>query len=235
VGGMGIAELFIRISTGFIVLFTLARIMGRKEISQMTFFNFVSAIAIGSIAANLVVSQNLSIRNGVLALTGWTVFTLLMDYIDINSKKARKVTTGDPIIVIKEGKIVERSLKKSRLDIDALKTMLRQKNIFSLAEVDYAIFETNGKLSVMPKEPKKPLTKSDMNKVNTSNIVVPLPTEVITDGIVLTNNLRKLKLDQKWLEKQLQHAGVKSAADVFYAEVQQDGTLFMDNRDNLIH
>jgi len=228
-------ELIVRISLGFIVLFILARIMGRKEISQMTFFNFVSAIAIGSIAANLAVNQNLSIQNGVLALAGWTAFTLVMDLIDIKSKKARKVTTGDPITVIKEGKIVERALKKSRLDIDALKTMLRQKNIFSLADVDYAIFETNGNLSVMPKEPKQPLTKSDMNKVNPSKKMVPLPTEVITDGMVLTNNLTKLKLDQAWLDQQLQQAGIKSASDVFYAEVQQDGTLFTDNRDNLIH
>lgn len=228
-------ELIVRISLGFIVLFILARIMGRKEISQMTFFNFVSAIAIGSIAANLAVNQNLSIQNGVFALAGWTAFTLVMDLIDIKSKKARKVTTGDPITVIKEGKIVERALKKSRLDIDALKTMLRQKNIFSLADVDYAIFETNGNLSVMPKEPKQPLTKSDMNKVNPSKKMVPLPTEVITDGMVLTNNLTKLKLDQAWLDQQLQQAGIKSASDVFYAEVQQDGTLFTDNRDNLIH
>lgn len=232
---MEIPELIVRISLGFIVLFILARIMGRKEISQMTFFNFVSAIAIGSIAANLAVNQNLSIQNGVLALAGWTAFTLVMDLIDIKSKKARKVTTGDPITVIKEGKIVERALKKSRLDIDALKTMLRQKNIFSLADVDYAIFETNGNLSVMPKEPKQPLTKSDMNKVNPSKKMVPLPTEVITDGMVLTNNLTKLKLDQAWLDQQLQQAGIKSASDVFYAEVQQDGTLFTDNRDNLIH
>ena len=232
---MEIPELIVRISLGFIVLFILARIMGRKEISQMTFFNFVSAIAIGSIAANLAVNQYLSIQNGVLALAGWTAFTLVMDLIDIKSKKARKVTTGDPITVIKEGKIVERALKKSRLDIDALKTMLRQKNIFSLADVDYAIFETNGNLSVMPKEPKQPLTKSDMNKVNPSKKMVPLPTEVITDGMVLTNNLTKLKLDQAWLDQQLQQAGIKSASDVFYAEVQQDGTLFTDNRDNLIH
>jgi uncharacterized membrane protein YcaP (DUF421 family) len=232
---MAISELLIRILLGFIVLFTLARSLGRKEISQMTFFNFVSAIAIGSIAANLVVNQNLSIRNGILALAGWAAFTLIMDIFDIKSKMARKITTGDPIIVIKEGKIVERSLKKSRLDIDALKAMLRQKNIFSLADVDYAIFESNGKLSVMPKEPKQPITKSDMNKVSTTKKLVPFPTEVITDGLVLTNNLSKLKLNQEWLEQQLKQAGVQSPSDVFYAEVQQDGTLFMDNRDNVIH
>jgi uncharacterized membrane protein YcaP (DUF421 family) len=174
-------ELIIRIAIGFVVLFTMTRITGRKEVSQMTFFNFTSAIAIGSIAANLVVSPNTSIRNGVIALAGWTAFTLIMDVIDIKSKEARKVTTGDPIIVIKEGKIVERALRKIRLDVDALNAMLRQKNIFSQADVDYAIFETNGKLSVMPKETKQPLTKSDMT-IMTQTKQYPLPTEVITDG-----------------------------------------------------
>lgn len=231
---MDIPELIIRIAIGFIVLFALTRFLGRKEISQMTFFNFVSAIAIGSITANLVVNQNLSITKGVLALIGWSAFTLLMDYIDIKSKKARKVITGDPIAVIKEGKIVERALSNSRLDIDSLKAMLRQNSIFSIADVNYAIFETNGKLSVMPKEPKQPLTKSDMNKVSSTK-KVPIPTEVITDGRVLSDNLSKLHLDEKWLEQQLKQAGVNSASDVFYAEVQQDGTLFTDSKQNLLH
>ncbi|MBY0095857.1 YetF domain-containing protein [Mesobacillus maritimus] len=231
---MNILELITRIAIGFVVLFTMTRIMGRKEVSQMTFFNFTSAIAIGSIAANLVVSPNTSIRNGVIALAGWTAFTLLMDVIDIKSKEARKVTTGDPIIVIKEGKIVERALRKSRLDVDALNAMLRQKNIFSLADVDYAIFETNGKLSVMPKETKQPLTKSDMN-IMTQTKQYPLPTEVITDGRILSNNLSKLNLDEKWLEQQLQNAGVNSVSDVFFAQVQQDGTLLIDAKNNLLH
>jgi uncharacterized membrane protein YcaP (DUF421 family) len=231
---MGFWELIIRIAIGFLVLFTLTRIIGRKEVSQMTFFNFTSAIAIGSIAANLVVNSNLSIRHGILALAGWSVFTLLMDLIDIKSKEARKVTTGDPIIVIKEGKIVERALRKSRLDVDALNAMLRQKNIFSLADVNYAFFETNGNLSVLPKETKQPLTKSDMN-IMTQTKQYPLPTEVITDGRILSSNLSKLNLDEQWLEQQLQNAGVDSVSDVFFAQVQQDGTLFIDSKNNMLH
>ena len=95
---MEFTELLLRIAIGFFVLFTLTRILGRKEISQMTFFNFVSAIAIGSIGANLVVNQNLSIRNGVMALVGWAIFTFIMDLIDIKSKALRKVVTGNPVV-----------------------------------------------------------------------------------------------------------------------------------------
>ena len=110
---MEVSQVLIRIFVAFVTLFTLTRIMGRKEISQMTFFNFASAIAVGSIAANLSVNSNLSIRNGVIALVGWTAFTLTIAYIDIKFKKARKITTGEPIIVIKEGKVMENSLRST--------------------------------------------------------------------------------------------------------------------------
>ncbi|SDL93168.1 DUF421 domain-containing protein [Sediminibacillus halophilus] len=231
---MDIMELILRVSISFLVLYVLTRIMGRKEISQMTFFNFVSAIAIGSITANLVANQNFSLRNGVLALVGWAAFTLILDLIDIKSKRARKVVTGSPITVVKEGKIIEDAMQQSRLDLDSLKAMLREKNVFSLKDVDYAVFETNGKLSVMKKQDKQSVTKNDM-MVGSQQTTYPIATEVITDGRILSKNLAKLDLDNAWLEQQLQQAGVDSVKDVFYAEVQQDGSLFIDSKDNLLH
>lgn len=232
---MELSELIIRLVIAFFVLFVLTRIMGRKEISQMTFFNFVSAIAIGSITATLAVSQNLSIRNGVIALVGWAAFTLIMAFVDIKSKSARKITTGEPIIVIKEGKIMEDALRKTRLDMDSLNSMLRQKDVFSLKDVEYAIFETSGNLSVMKKENKQPVTKEDLS-IPVPYKLYPTATEVISDGTINTNNLSRLNLDQKWLEQQLKSAGVNSVSEVFFAEVQTDGSLYIDNKDDqLLH
>lgn len=228
---MDIMELILRIAIGFVVLFGLARIMGRKEISQMTFFNFASAIAIGSLAANLVVSNALSMRNGIIALTGWALFTLLMDKVDINSKRARKMLNGDPMIVVKNGMIVDDAMRKSRLDIDSLKAMLRKKDIFSLAEVDQAVFETDGKLSVLKKESNLPITKGDMN-IPPSVKKYPAATEVIADGRIISNNLEKLHLDENWLRQKLEEAGIQSASDVFYAEVLQNGILYTDLKDH---
>ncbi|MFC4556853.1 DUF421 domain-containing protein [Virgibacillus kekensis] len=233
---MELSELLLRVIVAFVVLFTLARIMGRKEISQMTFFNFVSSIAIGTIAGTLAVSQNLSIQNGLLALAGWAVFTLIMGFIDIKSKAARKVTTGSPLIVIKDGNIMEDALRKARLNIDALNSLLRQKNAFSVADVEYAIFETSGKLSVMKKEAKQPVTKGDMNALSATPNVYPVATEVIADGVPNKQNLSKLNLDMEWLDQQLKNAGGKELSQVFYAEVQQDGTLHIDSKDDsMIH
>ncbi|RUL51294.1 YetF domain-containing protein [Lysinibacillus antri] len=228
---MTLSELIIRLLIAFIVLFVVTRIMGRKEISQMTFFNFVSAIAIGSIAASLAIGSNVSIRNGVIALVGWAVFTLIMGFIDIKSKNARKVTTGEPIIVIKEGKIMEDALRKTQLDMDSLNSMLRQKDVFSLNDVDYAFFETSGNLSVMKKENKQPVTKGDLHIPKQSKIY-PTATEVVSDGVINTNNLTRLNLDNEWLEQQLKNAGVNSVSEVFFAEVQPDGSLYIDNKDD---
>lgn len=228
---MELSELFLRLVLAFVVLFIMTRIMGRKEISQITFFNFVSAIAIGSITANFAVNSNISMQNGVLAIAGWGIFTLMMAFIDIKFKSARKITTGEPIIIIKDGSIMENSLRKTRLDMDSLSAMLREKDVFSLKDVDYAIFETSGKLSVLKKENKLPLTKGDMN-IPIPYKVYPTATGVISDGIVNSNNLSRLHLDNNWLEDQLRNAGINSLSEVFYAEVQPDGSLYIDSKDD---
>lgn len=232
---MPIPELLLRITITFFSLFVLARIMGRKEISQITFFNFISAIAIGSVSANLAVNQNLSIQNGLIALVCWTIFTLLMDLIDIKSKFARKITTGDPVVVVKEGKIVENALRKSRLDIDSLNAMLRQQSVFSMAEVDFAFFETNGKLSVLKKENKQTVKKSDMNLLTNHTNKFPIATQVISDSILLRKNLKKLKINEDWVHEQLRKQDIESLSAVFYAEVQQDGSLFVDLKKDMVH
>ncbi|WP_226674641.1 DUF421 domain-containing protein [Mesobacillus jeotgali] len=228
-------ELILRIAVGFIVLLSMARWTGRKEISQMTFFNLVSAIAFGSIAAALVVNPSVSIINGIIALLGWAAVTVLTDQIHLKSKKARKLLMGDPVIVIKKGEILEDALKQTRLDTDSLQARLREKSIFSLSDVDYAIFETDGKLSVMKKEPKQAVTKSDLNIAMSKGDFVPLSTELVADGQVNDKNLAKMNKDQTWLDDQLQHAGIQSIDDVFYAEVQPDGNLYIDKREDFLH
>lgn len=232
---MTIFELSLRIILAFVTLLVLTRLMGRKELSQMTFFNFVSGIAIGTIGASLAIDSTLSIRNGLLALAGWSAITIALGFIDIKSKKARVLVEGQPRILIKQGKIMEDELRKVRLDTDALNSLLREKSIFSISEVDYAIFETDGKLSIMKKEPQQPLTKSDMGIQQTKPKVYPLATEVIADGIINISNLEKLNLTTQWLEQQLQSSGIHSVSDVFYAEVQKDGSLYIDHNNDVLH
>ncbi|MCM3796467.1 DUF421 domain-containing protein [Priestia megaterium] len=231
---MNILEIVIRVAISFLVLLVLTRIMGRKEISQMTFFNFVSAITIGTLSGALVTDQTLSMGNGLIALLAWSIFTITIGLMTIKSKKTRQIIDGEPVIVIKNGKIMEDALRKVRLDMDSLTASIREKDIFSLMDVEYAIFETDSKLSIMKKENKLPLTKSDMNIDKPKKDLFPLATEVIVDGVINTNNLAKLNLDRKWLYEKLQQLGVQSISEVFYAEIQKNGQLFIDTKNDAI-
>ncbi|WP_338472359.1 DUF421 domain-containing protein [Niallia sp. XMNu-256] len=232
---MTIPELILRLAIAFVTLLFLTRLMGRKEISQMTFFNFISAISIGHIGGSLAIDASLTITNGLLALIAWTAFTIFISILDLKSQKLRVAIEGEPRILVKKGKIMEDELRKVRLDIDALNTLLRKKNVFSLSEVNYAIFETDGTLSVMKKESKQPLTKGDLN-INQKNAhVFPISTSVISDGKIKEENLEKLNLNRQWLENQLKDHGINSITDVFYAEIQKDGTLYIDPKNDALH
>ncbi|WP_330994750.1 DUF421 domain-containing protein [Rossellomorea vietnamensis] len=232
-----IIELSFRLILSFLLLLTLTRIMGRKEISQMTFFNFVSAIAIGTLGASLAIDSTISVRNGVIALAGWTIFTVVMGYVDLKSKAFRKAVEGVPRVVVRKGEIMDAELSKARLDLDALNVMLRKKNVFSIKEVDYAIFETDGTLSVMKKEKHQPLTKGDQQTFKSpgSTHQVALPTSVIEDGKVVVNNLTELHLNEVWLKEQLASQGITDMEDVFYAEIQKDGTLAIDRYHDIVN
>ncbi|MBM6618193.1 YetF domain-containing protein [Bacillus suaedaesalsae] len=232
---MNVTELLLRMTLSFLVLLTLTRIMGRQEISQNTFFNFVSAITIGTIGGSLVINQNLSKSNGVIALVGWTIFTLVMEFIDLKSKKARDLIEGQPVIVIKEGQILEKQMKKTRLDVNTLNAMLREKSIFSLAEVNYAIFETDGKLSVLKKDEKQPMTQGDLKGTVEKQKQIPIPTSVIEDGQFSKQNLQKLNLNEEWVIQRLSEQGIESISEVFYAKIQQDGSLYIDKRHDVLH
>jgi uncharacterized membrane protein YcaP (DUF421 family) len=228
---MSILELSFRLILTFLTLLILTRIMGRKEISQMTFFNFVSAIALGTLGASLAIDSTLSIRNGLLALGGWTLFTLVTGFIDLKSRGFRKAVEGSPRVVIREGNVLDHELKKLRLDLNALNVLLRKKNVFSIKDVDYAIFETDGTLSVLKKEAKQALTKEVRMKAVSSIKQYPIPIPIIEDGRYNEKHLQQYNIQKEWVDQQLHQQGVDSSSNVFYAELQTDGTIFIDKMD----
>ncbi|RSL32365.1 DUF421 domain-containing protein [Salibacterium salarium] len=230
---MSVTELSLRVVFSFLALLILTRLMGRKELRQLTFFNFVSGIAIGSIAADLVANEEFSIRNGMLALAGWTVLTIVMGLFDIKSKSFRLLMEGQPVILIKNGEIIQKSLRQVRLDLQALKALLRQKNAFSMSEVEYAILETDGNLSVLKKENQQPATKQDTKSASNQSPSAFLATEVISDGKLNQQNIDKLHLEKDWILTQIQQNGLSRVSDVFYAELQKDGSLYVNEKEDV--
>ncbi len=219
-------ETLLRTTLAFIVLLILARLMGKKQISQLTFFHYVTGITIGSIAAEIAGQQETPFVDGLIAMVWWAALTLLMSYIALKSKRARVILDDQPTIIMWEGRIVEEAMKKERLHLNDLNMMLREQNIFSIKDVQYAILETNGNLSVLKKAGLETSTKKDVNAPVTEPKYIP--TEIISDGKIVKKNLTELNLTEEWVYDQLKKQGIGKVELVFYAEIQMDGSLHVD-------
>jgi uncharacterized membrane protein YcaP (DUF421 family) len=224
---MNIIEVLVKVVISFAILLLLTRIMGKKQTGHLTYFNYITGITIGALAAAITIDPSIDMVDGLVSLIGWSFLTYLLSYINLKSSKARTILNDQPTILIKNGMILEKTMASARLNMDNLSMLLREKNIFSINEVDYAILEPNGQLSVLKKVDQQNVTKKDLQVMTVKPLY--LPTKIIVDGKIMSDNLRALHLNQSWLEKQLQQSGV-SLPDVFYAEIQSDGTLYIDKR-----
>lgn len=224
---MNFIEVLIKVVISFSVLLLMTRIMGKRQIGHLTYFNYITGITIGAVAAAITIDPRIELSDGLISLIGWSTLTYLISYINLKSPKARTILDDEPTILIKNGKILEKTMASLRLNIDDLNMLLREKNIFSTNEVDYAILEPNGQLSVLKKVDQQTVTRKDLHITTVKPIYIP--TKVIVEGKIIVHNLQELNLSQLWLEKQLQQAGV-SLQDIFYAEIQSDGSLYIDKK-----
>ncbi|MBM7623392.1 DUF421 domain-containing protein [Sporohalobacter salinus] len=209
-----IFEIIIQTLLAFFAILFYTRILGKQQIGELSFHDYVNGITFGSIAATMTTDFNQRTWQYLLGLTLFAALTFLMQMIVVRSRRARKVIQGEPIVLIHNGKILENNMKKSRFNLQDLTAQLRQKDIFNLKEVEYAILESNGDLSVMPKPEHKSVTVQDMGlRVSPESI----PTEIITDGKLLLPNLKQHGLSKTWIKKQLKAYEIANIEDVFMA------------------
>lgn len=218
----------LRTLIGFFILLLLTRVLGKKQLSQMTIFTYITGIALGNIAGDMVVHRDIKLIDGVTGLILWALLTLGIEQLSLKSSKARVLLDGEPTIVIKNGKILEKAMASSKLNMDDLSMLLRDKNVFSVREVEYAILEPNGKISVLKKQEEENVTKKDLQIPLNQRLYIP--TELVVDGKIVTRNLKELSLSQDWLENQLKLSGVQSVEEVFFAELQSDGSVYVDKK-----
>lgn len=208
-------EILIRTVAALVLLLIIAKVLGKQTISNMTFHDFVTSITLGAIAANLAFNEKLNWSFMTLALVVFTATSYLLSVLALKNPKWRKWVSGAPTVIIENGKILEDNMKKVRYTLDSLNQSLREKGIFDIEEVSYAMLEDHGKLSVLKKEPFQPLTRRDLDKMSTG-ASPSFPVELIMDGKVMENNLHSSGLTRQWLEKELAGKG-KRVSDVFYA------------------
>lgn len=206
-----------------VLLFAIAKLMGHKQLAQMDFFDYISGITIGSIAAELAAESDTPVRP-LVALIVYGAIAVVLSIITHKFPRARKYINGTPTIIINSGKLYRQNLKKAKLDLSELMLLCREQGYFHLQDIQTAVFEHNGKLSILPVSTARPTTPADLQ-------LQPPPeqidTEVIMDGRVMGENLQRLGLDRNWLDKQLRKNGYKSADHIFLAVCDSNHELLI--------
>lgn len=223
-------EIIIRSFLAFSILLVGARLLGKQTISQMNVLDFIIAISIGAITANLSFNLSVKIHHSILAFSIFVAVSILTSYISLKSYRARNWITGNPTVVIENGKILEKNMRKARYNLNELNQLLREREIFNIEEVLYAIVETNGKMNVLKKPEYQGVTKQDIKAPLIKN---RLPIELIMDGKILDKNLTDNHIQEKWLLKELNKRNLKQT-DVFYAVISATNKLFINTYHNQV-
>ena len=192
-------------------LFVVTKIMGHKQISQLDFFDYVSGITIGSIGAELATELEAP-HKPLVALIFYCSVSVALDMLTSKYPKTRKYVNGTPTILMCNGKLYRDNLKKAKLDLSEFLLLCREQGYFELADIETAVFEHNGRLSVLPRSASRPVTRDDMGiSVKRAEI----GTEIIMDGRIMGENLRRIGRDAKWLNALLRAQGYKEAKEIF--------------------
>ena len=187
-----------------IILFFITKMMGKKQISELNFFDYIVGITIGSIAADISLDIEKNMIAGIAALFIYGFISYIISFVSIKSILARRFFIGVPTVLVEKGKIIESGLKKSKIDVNDLLMVARENGYFNLDEIDYALMEVNGNISFLPKEKEKPVTKKDI-KIKCSN--EGLTVNAIIDSKYMANNMKAINKDKEWLDHELKVNG----------------------------
>ena len=220
-----ICEIGIQTLLAFFSIWFITRILGRKQIAQLTVYEYINGITFGSIAATLATDLNQRTWHHLIGLFLFGILTWGMSYISFKNDGINQLLQGEPVIVIEDGKILEKNLKRCLYSINDLLEQLRLEKIFDIKEVKYAIVETNGALSVMKYEHLEVPTVQDLGLVTSPK--APF-CSIILDGKIIKDNMRLMKIDEDWLFMQLKAKGIQDIKEVMYAAVNQQKEIYID-------
>ncbi len=201
-----IIETIVRGLISLITLFLITKLMGKKQISELSLFDYVMGISIGNFAAEITTNMDNQFINGIVAIVLFGVVAYIISKITMKSIKLRKFFMGVPTIIIQNGKLLENGLKKAKIDVNDLLEECRTNGYFDLSDIEFAIMEANGNVSFLPKGENKPLTIKDMNlKAEKQGLCA----NVIIDGKIMDKNLSNINKNKKWLDNELKVKGKK--------------------------
>lgn len=214
-----IYNLTIELVIGFFALLIITKALGKTQINQITPFEFISSLVLGELVGNAVYDKDINTFYILYAVCLWALLLYIIEIITEKFKGTRSFFEGKPSIIIRNGQIDFNELKKEKIDINELQSLLRSKDTFSIREIQYAILERNGSISVLKKSKYENPTNEDLNL---SEKPVYLPVSFILDGEVLWDNVHACGFDEKWIEKQMHANKITKIEEVFYAEWKKD-------------
>lgn len=206
--------LIIKGFTSVIYLFLVIKILGKKQISELNILDYVIGISLGNIAAEMTVNKDISILNGLVAMTIYAIVSLFISFITAKSIWARRFISGCPVVLIEHGKISKERLNQVKIDLNDLLQDARENGYFDISQIEYAIMEVSGKVSFLPKSKYRPINCEDM-KIETKN--EGLVANLIIDGNIMYEHLKIINKDEKWLLKKIQKEGYEKIEDVLLA------------------
>ncbi len=220
--------IFLRTVFFFIFLLIALRIMGKREISHLSPFDFVVSIMIAESAVLAIENPEKPLLAGIIPVVTLVIGQILLAVLTMKNQKLRRLASGSPSIVISNGKIDQKELKRLRYNIDDLLAQLRQVNIINIHEVEFAILETSGKLSIIPKSQFRALRPKDLG-IETQ--YEGLPATLIEDGKLDIHLLKRQNLDMAWLTNELGKQGVKDYHQIFLATLDTQGNLYVEKKE----
>lgn len=224
-----LAQISLKSMALFILVWGVVRLMGKRNITQITPFYFISYLVIAIVAALMSINL-IPLFSGLIALLIWAAFPIAIDYLSMKSRLMHQLINGKETVLIKQGKIMEENLMRARMTGEDLLAHLRSKNAFNMADVEFAVMETNGTINPYLKSEKKPVTSYDLG-----NKVAPQaePQTIVLDGNMLEEPLASLGLTPQWLNTELDKLGI-SLENVFLGQVNSAGELYLDLFDDAV-
>jgi len=212
-------DVTVRAISSLVTLFLVTKMLGKKQVSQLSLFDYVIGISIGNFAAEMTINLESHEINGIWAVVLFGLFAYLISWLTMKSIALRRFFMGTPTIIIQHGKILEKNLKKVKFDINDMLEEIRCEGYFDLSQVDYAVMEANGKFSILPKPEYRPVTPKDMKlKVPEESLCA----NIIIDGKIMHNNLNNINKDEKWLNKELKVKGYHDISKILLATVDNN-------------
>lgn len=217
---------FFRSIVLYIIVLIVMRLMGKREIGQLQPFELAISIMIADLATIPMTETGIPIFNGIIPILGLLLMHILISMINLKSLKAREIICGKPRILIYRGKIDAKALKKERFTINELQEKLRGNNIVNLGDIEYAILETSGEVTIIQKPEKRGSIPEDFNiKPEYEGI----PYDLVIDGKVMEQNLKKLGKNYNWLKKQVEKFGIKPE-EALVVTIDGKGQIFCQKK-----